>query len=86
MPGTSGNLAGRPVGSGSIVTELRRLMQETDQSGETAAAGIARRLVELANGGDLRAIRDIADRLDGYPRQCVTTMTEQVFTVMPIVL
>ncbi len=83
--GTSGNPAGRPAGSGSIVTELRRLMQETDGSGENAAAVIAAQLVSLAKGGDLRAIKECFDRLDGSPRQSVVTMSES-FVIHPIVL
>ena len=74
--GTSGNPAGRPVGSGSIVTELRRLIHETDSSGETVAAVIARQLVELAKSGDLRAIKECFDRLDGSPQQSIRTTTE----------
>ena len=85
VAGTSGNPAGRPVGTGSIVTELRRLIDETDSNGETSAALIARQLVSLAKGGDLRAIKECFDRLDGSPRQSVVTMSES-FVVHPIVL
>ena len=85
VAGTSGNPAGRPVGSGSIVTELRRLIDETDSSGETVAAVIARQLVDLAKSGDLRAIKECFDRLDGSPRQTAVTISEP-FTFGKIVL
>ena len=83
--GTSGNPAGRPTGSGSIVTELRRLIDETDSNGETVAAVIARQLVDLAKSGDLRAIKECFDRLDGSPRQTAVTISEP-FTFGKIVL
>ena len=73
------------LGSGSIVTELRRLIDETDSNGETSAALIARQLVELAKGGDLRAIKECFDRLDGSPRQTAVTISEP-FTFGKIVL
>ena len=56
--------------------ELRRLIDETDSNGETSAALIARQLVELAKGGDLRAIKECFDRLDGSPRQTAVTISE----------
>lgn len=37
---------------------------------------IASQLLTLAQTGDLRAIREVIDRLDGSPRQSVVTMTE----------
>lgn len=80
-PGTSGNPAGRPAGSGSIVAELRRLVQQEDATGESAAAIIARQLVELAKGGDLRAIKECFDRLDGSPHQSITAQGD-----LPIIL
>ncbi len=72
MKGTSGNPAGRPVGSGSIITELRRLIVEPDINGETASTVIARQLMKLAKDGDLRAIRECFDRLDGLPKHSIT--------------
>lgn len=65
MQGVSGNPAGRPAGSGSIVAELRRQVQQEDASGASAAQRIAAQLLALAQSGDLRAIREVIDRLDG---------------------
>jgi hypothetical protein len=65
MPGTSGNPAGRPVGRGSITTELRRLLGETDGDGVALYTRIAERLIEMARQGDLRAMRELLDRVDG---------------------
>ena len=65
MPGTSGNPAGRPVGRGSITTELRRLLAETDADGVAVHTRIAERLIHMAKQGDLKAIREVLDRVDG---------------------
>jgi hypothetical protein len=63
--GTSGNPDGRPVGRGSITVELRRLLAEVDADGVPLHERIARRLLHLAERGDLRAIREVLDRVDG---------------------
>jgi hypothetical protein len=42
---------------------------------------IARKLLELAENGDLAAIRELANRLDGLPRQSIETMNEGPATV-----
>ena len=66
VPGVSGNPAGRTPGSGSIVTELRRQLQ-VEHDGQPLAAAIAARLLDLARQGDIRAIREVLDRIDGTP-------------------
>jgi len=63
--GTSGNPNGRPVGRGSITVELRRLLAETDSDGVPTHTRIAERLIHMAKQGDLRAIREVLDRVDG---------------------
>ena len=74
--GVSGNLAGRPAGVGSVVAELRKQIQIEGTDGRTPAEVIAERLIVLALGGDLRAIKECFDRLDGSPQQSVRTTTE----------
>lgn len=83
--GVSGNLAGRPAGVGSVVAELRKQIQIEGTDGRTPAEVIAERLIVLAVGGDLRAIRECIDRLDGSPKQFVATSNEP-FQFNPIVL
>ena len=85
VAGISGNPAGRPAGSGSIVTELRRMVQQEDATGVSPAERIASQLLTLAQTGDLRAIREVIDRLDGSPRQSVVRMSEP-FTLGKITL
>ncbi len=70
-------------GPGSIVVEIRRLMQ-AEFEGQPLAAKIALRLVELAQGGDMRAIRELLDRIDG-PASIDLSATEPV-VFAPIVI
>ena len=57
--GTSGNPAGKRKGSVSIAATIRRLLSKED------AERIAQRLVALAKGGDLQAVKLLMDRIDG---------------------
>jgi hypothetical protein len=57
QPGQSGNPAGRPPGS----RNKRTVLLENLLHGE--GPSITRKLIELANGGELRAIRMCMDRL-----------------------
>jgi hypothetical protein len=84
MPGTSGNPAGRPVGRGSITTELRRLLVETDADGVPLHERIARRLLALAEGGDLRAIREVLDRVDGLASRVEPEPDDRRIELLPI--
>ena len=59
------------------MVEIRRLMQ-SESDGQPVAAKIALRLVELAQGGDLRAIRVLLDRIDGPARTDPSTESEPV--------
>ena len=83
--GVSGNPAGRPAGVGSVITELRKQVQIVGTDGRTPAEVIAEQLIALAVSGDLRAIRECIDRLDGSPKQFVATSNEP-FQFNPIVL
>jgi len=84
MAGHSGNPSGRPVGVGSITVELRRQLEHVDGDGVPLHARIARRLLELAEGGDLRAIREVLDRVDGMPARCALEVEPQRIELRPI--
>jgi hypothetical protein len=74
-PGESGNPSGRPVGSVSIVTKLKRLMEQefsdfdpTDNNKLTKKQiqeWIALKLVVQAMKGDMTAIKEALERIDG---------------------
>jgi hypothetical protein len=54
----------RPAGP-SLTEILQRLLDEADETGQTTAERIAEKLVEMALAGDIRAIREVLDRLEG---------------------
>ena len=69
--GVSGNPGGRPK-KRLISDELERLLQQSPNAGgKTCAAALAEVLLEHALKGDLRAIAEVANRVEGKPVQAV---------------
>ena len=66
--GTSGNPQGRPR-RGALTEALKAQLASDDSDGRTVAEQIAAALIKRALRGDVRAIREIADRTEGRPRQ-----------------
>jgi hypothetical protein len=70
--GTTGNPSGRPK-----LTRLTDALREqiTEQlpgaPERTIAEAIARKLIKLALGGDIAAIREVFDRTEGKPKQAI---------------
>jgi hypothetical protein len=62
---------GRPIGSVNKQKPFNDALLLTLRGNPLALRRIAAKLVERAEGGDLAAIREIADRLDGKPAQVV---------------
>lgn len=84
-PGQSGNPAGKPKGCRSMKTILRELLDvELDTKGEnpltkekitgklTAQEIVAMKLIREATKGNMYAIREIFDRMDGQAEQQIT--------------
>lgn len=68
------NRKGRPVGSLSFATVLQQEAEKQagvkeDGTKVSALELITKKLVELAKAGNIMAIKEIADRLDGKARQ-----------------
>lgn len=63
MPGQSGNLAGRPKGSVSIMTEIKKDLKEGKMD------VVKRKLWELVEKGNWAAIQEIIRQIDGAPKQ-----------------
>ena len=60
---------GRPIGSLNREKPFNQALLMTLRSNPVALRRIAAKLVEKAEDGELAAIREIADRLDGKPVQ-----------------
>lgn len=63
-PGVSGNPNGRPPKGTAITDVMKAMLNEKPEIKKALAA----KLYELALGGDLAAIREVLDRIDGKPK------------------
>ena len=65
----SGNPNGRPKKEDSITDLVRKQADIEIEPGKTYAQAIAEKLLKLASGGDIAAIKYAMDRMDGSPKQ-----------------
>jgi hypothetical protein len=70
-PGQSGNPNGRPPKEWSWSGLLREMMDQTEEDGEPVKVKIARALKLKAFEGDVVAIKELGNRIDGMPKQAV---------------
>lgn len=70
-PGESGNPAGRPKGQKWLKTRLREALEATGADKDIVLA-----LIEKAKKGDIMAIKEIMDRVDGKVTQEIDQKTE----------
>ncbi len=82
--GQSGNPKGRPKGARSMTTILREMLEteiETDVDGEKVKMqfqdAIIRKLLQKASKGEIKAITEIFDRIEGKAKQELTMNVEQ---------
>ncbi len=78
-PGQSGNPAGRPkclTLSEAYRRELAKV-DETDPQKRTFAEVLAEQMIEKASKGDVAALKEIADRVEGKARQTITLTTDR---------
>lgn len=64
-------MAGRPPKEKSFANMLRIAINEASERGGTKLRDIADALVTKAISGDVQAIREVADRIDGKPAQAI---------------
>lgn len=81
--GHSGNPGGKrtnpPLGAA-----IRARLDEIGDDGMTRGQRIARVLVDMAEAGDLRAIREVLDRAEGKPTQAVSLNAHEEIVLKPI--
>jgi uncharacterized protein DUF5681 len=77
-PGVSGNPAGRPK-SRALSEELRARLREQypGKDDATYATMVARKLIDLAVAGEIPAIKEVFDRVEGKPRQAIDLSTDE---------
>jgi len=69
--GQSGNPKGRPPKDWTMTSLIREALEESNETKVPRNKIIARKLAELAEKGDMQAIKEINNRLDGMPSQSV---------------
>ncbi len=73
QPGQSGNPGGRPKKT-PLADAYRGLLGRVvpgDRNGRSYAEAIAGKVVAKALAGDIRAVQELADRVEGKPRRSV---------------
>jgi hypothetical protein len=76
MSGIKGRSGRRPGDTATLWADaLRVAVSREDVDGRKKLARLAERCVEAALGGDMQAIKEIGDRLDGKPRQSMDMTT-----------
>lgn len=68
--GQSGNPDGRPKGK-PWADAIRRALARREQTGGAGLNQLADKLIDAAVEGDMVAMREVADRLDGKPMQSI---------------
>lgn len=72
-PGQSGNQRGAPVGYGIWREAVRRALLRLEAGGKRRRIELlADRLIKEALAGDVAAIKEVGDRIDGKPAQALT--------------
>jgi hypothetical protein len=79
QPGQSGNPKGRPK-SITLSEAYRKMLAQVDESDEqkrTRAEVLAEQMYVKAKAGDVPALREIADRVEGKARQTIALSVEK---------
>jgi len=67
--GKSGNPGGRPKKEWTWSGLVRKALEQKNNDGEQIKMAIAQALVDKAMDGDVQAIKEIGDRIDGKAKQ-----------------
>ena len=79
-PGQTGNPNGRPKRTWTWASLYEKAVEELEGK-EQVKDAVAKKLAELASKGDIVAIKELANRMDGMPKQ---TIDATVITPEPI--
>lgn len=81
VKGQSGNPNGRPPREWTMAELIRDALSEQEQqTGKSFKHLVAEKLARMALGGDIQAIKEINDRIDGRPKQHtdITSLGESI--------
>lgn len=81
-PGQSGNPNGRPKREWTMAGLLEDALEEQDETGTPYKQIIIKKLRTLAAKGDLVAIKEVNNRMDGMPHQ-TSDITSDGEAIMP---
>jgi hypothetical protein len=70
-PGQSGNPNGRPKEDWTMSGLIREALEEQDENGIPYKKLIANKLAKLAAKGELMAVKETINRIDGMPKQFI---------------
>jgi hypothetical protein len=76
-PGECPAGAGRPPNQGSVTYWIKELCAKENGGGQPLAQSVAKKIVTLAKGGNVKAIQEVTDRVDG---KVVTPITIDITT------
>ncbi len=68
-PGQSGNPNGAPKKEWTMSSLIKESLEEEDEDGVPYKVVISRKLRHLASRGDIAAIKELNNRIDGMPKQ-----------------
>lgn len=80
-PGQSGNPKGAPKKEWTMQSLIRQAMEKKDNEGLPYKLRVSFQLVALAANGDMQAIKEINNRLDGMPQQDSTLKVEGNYNI-----
>ena len=69
--GTSGNPKGRPKRNWTVQGLIEEAMEEEKETGVPYKKVVYEKLVEKAAEGDMIAVKEVNQRLDGMPKQTI---------------
>jgi hypothetical protein len=70
-PGQSGNPKGKPKRAWTVAGLIEEAMEAEAETGVPYKKAVYTKLVSMARAGDIMAIKEVNQRLDGMPKQAV---------------
>ena len=65
------NSKGRPKKGESITDILKKLLDQSDESGKLRRVIVSEKLISLAESGDLASLKYLIDRIEGRPKESI---------------